>query len=284
MKTSDAHVLLTGATGGIGHACATSLVKTGASVLLAGRSPARLAALARELGSAHHVEASSSRLDWVAVDLDAADAPSRLREAAEAFGVNVLVNNAGLPSFGRFDTLDVDAMEAVLRTNLLAPMRVTRSLLPLLRLREESHVINVGSALGRLALPGFGAYSASKFGLLGFSEALRREEADGPVRVHYLAPRSTRTGFNDDTVERYNRATGTQADPPERVALALLELLGGRRAESFIGFPERLVVRLNALMPGRLDGLFTAHRRHLRPVVPATRPSTAPSGVSHTRS
>lgn len=268
MKADDARVLLTGATGGIGRATAFALARAGAAVLLAGRSPARLAALARELGGEAHPAvpasgASGPRFDWVAVDLASPKAMTVLRDAAEGFGVNVLVNNAGQASFGRFDTLSSEHLEQVLQTNLLAPMRLTQAVLPLLRRQREAHVIQVGSALGRLALPGFGAYSASKFGLLGFTEALRREEAGGPVRVHYLAPRTTRTGFNDDAVQRYNRATHTASDPPERVAAALLSLLDGRRAERFIGFPERLVVRLNALLPGRLDALFAGHRRQL---------------------
>lgn len=281
MKPGEARVLLTGATGGIGRAVAQALMEAGAAVLLAGRSPARLTALARELGgednhpAADERAGAASRVDWIAVDLQAGEAGSALRDAARAFGVNVLVNNAGVASFGRFDSIDPMQMEQVLRTNLLAPMRITQALLPQLRTQPEAHVIQVGSALGRLALPGFGAYSASKFGLLGFTEALRREEAGGTVRVHYLAPRVTRTAFNDDTVTAYNRATHAASDPPQRVAAALLGLLDGRRAERFIGFPERLVVRLNALLPGHLDGLFAGHRRHLpkSDVVPAPTPA-----------
>ena len=115
----------------------------------------------------------------------------------------------------------------------------------------------------RIGLPGYSVYSASKFGLRGFAQALRRELADGPVRVQYLGPRSTRTGFNRAAVEAYNRATGTAMDPPAVVAQALLEMLRSGRAERFLGFPERLGVRINGALPAVLDGSFRRHSRSL---------------------
>jgi short-subunit dehydrogenase len=142
-------------------------------------------------------------------------------------------------------------------------MLLTRALLPHLLAQPRAQVVCVGSALGRIGLPGFSAYSASKFGLRGFAEALRRELADSSVRVQYLGPRSTRTAFNDAGVEAYNRATGTAMDTPERVARALVELLRSERPERFLGYPETLAVRLNGLVGPWLDGAFARHRRSL---------------------
>ena len=113
-------------------------------------------------------------------------------------------------------------MQAVLQANLLAPMLLTQALLPHLRGQPRAQVVFVGSALGRIGLPGFSVYGASKSGLHGFAEALRRELAGTPVRVQILAPRSTRTDFNGPAVDAYNRATGTAMDRPEVVAEALL--------------------------------------------------------------
>ena len=118
----------------------------------------------------------------------------------------------------------------------------------------------MGSVLGRLGLPGYSVYSASKFGLRGFAEALRRELGGTGISLHYLGPRSTRTGFNDEAVEAYNQATATAVDPPAKVAQALLQLLEGEAAERFIGFPETLAVRVNGLHPTLLDGAFDKHR------------------------
>jgi short-subunit dehydrogenase len=156
-------------------------------------------------------------------------------------------------------------VQAVLQANLLAPMLLTQALLPHLLRLPHAQLVFVGSALGRIGLPGFSVYGASKAGLHGFAEALRRELADTPVRVQILGPRSTRTGFNGASVEAYNRATGTAMDTPEAVADALLQLIESEAAERFIGFPERLAVRLNGAFGALLDGSFAKHRRHLRP-------------------
>jgi short-subunit dehydrogenase len=260
MKAADARVLLTGATGGIGRAAAAELLDRGAAVLLSGRSPGELAELARALGSS---PARRARLHWQPADLDDPASLAALRDAAVAWQANVLVNNAGVASFGRLEQLAADHLEQVLRTNLLAPMRLTQALLPWLRGRAQAQVIQVGSVLGRLWLPGYSVYSASKFGLRGFSEALRRELRGSPVRVQYLGPRSTRTAFNDRRVDAYNQATGTAVDDPRRVAVALADLLESGAAERFLGFPEALAVRLGGLVPTLLDGAFDKHRASL---------------------
>jgi short-subunit dehydrogenase len=262
MKPAQARVVLTGATGGIGRAAARALLSAGAALMLVGRSPARLAALTRELDPlAGGVPAP--RITWQALDLNDAQAPVELAEAAARWQANVLVNNAGVPSFGALASLGAAHFEQVLRTNLLAPMLLTHALLPSLLRQPQAQVIQVGSVLGALALPGYSVYSASKFGLRGFAQALRRELAGSTVTVQYLGPRSTHTDFNDERVLAYNRATRTQMDPPERVAQALVEMLRGEAAERFIGFPEALAVRVNGLAPQLLDGAFATHRRQV---------------------
>jgi len=262
MRPSEARVVLTGATGGIGRASARALLAAGASLLLVGRSPARLAALARELEPDAGAD-PPRRVAWEALELTAARAPAQLAAAADRWHANVLVNNAGVPSFGALAGLDTDHVERVLRTNLLAPMLLTQALLPALLRQPRAQVIQLGSVLGALGLPGYSVYCASKFGLRGFAQALRRELAGSPVTVQYLGPRSTQTDFNDARVQAYNRATRTHMDRPERVAQVLIEMLRDETAERFIGFPEALAVRLNGLASPLLDGAFTAHRRNV---------------------
>jgi len=252
MKAAQASVVLTGAAGGIGPPTARALAAAGARLLLVGRDGARLEALAAALGAA-----------WLAADLTTPEGLDAVRRAALEREANVLVNNAGIASFGRLDALDPAHLVDVIETNLVAPMLLTRALLPGLQRQREAAVINVGSVLGRLGLPGFSVYSAAKFGLRGFSEALRRELADTSVKVQYLGPRVTATGFNSAEVEAYNRATRTPADRPEAVAQALVALLESGRAERFLGFPEKLAVRLNGAAPAALDGAFGRHRRAL---------------------
>lgn len=262
MKAGACRVLLTGATGGIGQAAAETLLRAGASVMLTGRSAATLAALAGRLGRGQPVD----RLATQAADLAHADELQHLAHAAASWGCNVVVHGAGVPAFGRLQALAPAQMQQLVQTNLLAPMLLTQALLPHLLTQPRAQLVCIGSALGRIGLPGFAAYSATKFGLRGFAEALRRELAGSPVQVQYLGPRSTHTGFNDAGVQAYNRATGTAMDTPERVAAALLRLIEGEQPECFVGFPEALAVRLNGLAGPWLDGAFDKHRRCLPPL------------------
>lgn len=261
MKAAQARVLLTGASGGIGRPMAEALLNAGAAVMLVGRSVDKLTDLAVQLGKT--TGAPSTRIDFRAADLSRPDELTSLSVLAGGWGCNVLIHNAGLASFGRLQALDPADILHVMQTNLVAPMLLTQALLPHLTAQPSAQVICVGSALGRLGLPGFSVYSASKFGLRGFAEALRRELQNTPVRVQYLGPRSTRTEFNSDAVQAYNRATGTAMDSPQTVAMELLALLESGAAERFIGFPEALAVRLNGVVPSWMDKGFLRHANSL---------------------
>jgi short-subunit dehydrogenase len=261
MKPTHARVLLTGATGGIGQATAQALLRAGASLLLVGRSEGALDELSRQLTTAG---GSASRVRWIAADLTQARDVQRLVIEAARLDCNVVIHGAGLPAFGAFQTLPAADIRSVLQTNLEVPVLLTQALLPRLLTLPQAQIVCVGSALGRMGLPGFSVYSASKFGLLGFAEALRRELADTTVRVQYLGPRTTRTRFNAPAVTAYNRATGTNEDTPEFVANAIVQLLTDGAAERFLGFPEKLAVRLNALAPAWFDRVFRKHTAHLR--------------------
>ena len=259
MKATQARVLLTGACGGIGQATTAALTRAGSAVLLAGRSPARLSAQARTV----QARLPAAQVDWHEVDLQQAVSIAALARQAEEWQCNVVIHCAGVPDFGRFEATGSDRMAQVLNTNLLAPMLLTQALLPHLKSKPCAQIICVGSVLGAIGLPGYSVYSASKFGLRGFSQALRRELRDTPVRVQYLGPRGTRTAFNSPEVDEYNRATGSAMDAPKTVASALLQLLEAETPERFLGFSEKFAVRLNGLAPALLDGAFDKHRASL---------------------
>ena len=132
-------------------------------------------------------------------------------------------------------------------------MQLTRRLLPAAAARQPAaRIVNVGSIFGYLGYPGYAAYCASKFALRGFSEALRRELADGPVRVRYFAPRATRTAMNGAALYALNAELGVAMDAPEavasRAASTLLRAPGAASACS--ACPKRLFARLNQLLPG----------------------------------
>ncbi len=268
MKPQAMRVLLTGAAGGIGGELARSLAASGARLLLAGRDQAALQALASSLGG-------PERATTCAADLREEASLLRLATTAAAWGCNVVVHAAGRPAFGAAP-LPAAQLREVLDTNLLAPMLLTQALLPHLQAQPAAQVLFVGSVLGSLGVPGFAAYGATKGGLRAYAQALRRELGGGPVRVQLLAPRATRTAFNDDATTAYNRATGTAEDAPAAVAAAALRLLVDEAAERTLGWPERLAVRLNGAFPTLLDGVFGKHRAALAARRPHAGPSTQP--------
>ncbi|HEX9208592.1 MAG TPA: SDR family oxidoreductase [Steroidobacteraceae bacterium] len=258
-------VLLTGASGGIGRALVAELHGRGASVMLVGRDSNSLGQLADSLGGA------SPRLQCCVADLATEAGRRDVAQRATAWGCNVLLNNAGLGEFAFVADQTDAALEQLFAVNVLVPMQLTRTLLPYLRTQPRAAVLNVGSVFGSLAYPGFAAYSASKFALRGFTEALRRELADTNVTVHYLAPRATRTGMNASAVERMNAELGVTMDPPERVARAACDMLESGRREAVLGWPEKLFVRINALLPRVVDGSLRKQlpiiRRHAQVAV-----------------
>jgi short-subunit dehydrogenase len=241
--------VLTGASGGIGRAMAAALAPHCDSLVLVARDPGRLP------------------FGHTAVAADLATAAGRDAVARAATDANLLVNNAGVSEFIGLAEQPDAAMERIFAVNVLAPMQLTRRLLPALLAQPAACVVNVGSIMGHLAYPGCAAYSASKFALRGFSEALRRELADTRVRVLYLAPRTTRTAMNGAALDALNAELGNAADAPETVAAALLALLENPSREKLLGMPEALFARINQVAPGLVDRALRRQlpriRRHL---------------------
>jgi short-subunit dehydrogenase len=172
--------------------------------------------------------------------------------AACASGVAGLVNNAGVNHFALLQDQSDDGVRQMFEVNVIAPILLVRDLLPALKL-EDGFIVNVGSGFGAVGFPGYSAYSASKFALRGFTEALRRELADTRVGVLYLAPRATDTGMNPPEVVALNRDLGNTTDPPERVADELLALIRKGKGCRAIGWRERFFARLNGLFPSLVD-------------------------------
>jgi short-subunit dehydrogenase len=260
MDCRDKHVLLAGATGGIGQAIAVELDRAGARLTLVGRNEDKLAELCQRLKGPHHS---------IAADLGDAAQRERVVRHCEQTGLDVLVNAIGVMDFRLFDVQDPAAIERMVQTNLLVPMLLCQRLVPELKKRDAAAIVNIGSIFGSIGHPGFTAYCASKFGLRGFTEALQRELHDSPVRVSYLAPRATRTDMNSESVTALNVALGNATDAPERVAEELLKVLGERRRTRYLGWPENLFVRLNGLFPGLVHNALARKlhiiRRHAEP-------------------
>lgn len=248
MQLRNKKVLLTGASGGIGNALAVALIAQGAALVLAGRNPIKLQEMARLFSSEH------AKVNAVMLELGTEQAIEQARNIARQHpDIDILVNCAGSNLFSACDKTSAEQTIALLNVNLTGTILLTQALLPNLLLRPEAMIVNIGSTFGSIGYPGFAVYCASKFGVRGYTEALRRELANSPVKVVYVAPRATATDMNEANVVEMNKALGNAMDSPEHVAACVLQSMQQERARLSIGWPEKLFVVLNGLFTRLVD-------------------------------
>ncbi|MDM5089357.1 SDR family oxidoreductase [Aeromonas bestiarum] len=265
MKLEGKLVLLTGASGGIGEALAQELAAQGAHLLLHGRRASALERLCKELP---HPE----RHQTVIADLGSPQERAKLlQHPALDEGLDVLINNAGCNQFAWLEDQSSEQVERQLLLNVEAPIQLTRMLLP--RLRKPAVIMNIGSSFGAIGYAGYSVYCASKFALRGFSEALGRELEGTGIQVLHFAPRATRTRLNSEAAYEMNAELGTHTDSPQDVAEEAVIALCNETRRSWLGWPEKLFVRLNALLPGLVDRALAKQKpiieRYARHAAPA---------------
>lgn len=208
---------VTGAAGGMGRAICRALVTGGRRVVAADRDAAGVTALAEELGEMIH-PLVLDLTDATAVD----DCLSRLPGAFAT--IDILVNNAGHDIGGRkrFDLGSPDDWSAIIETNLIGLMRVTRAILPGMVARNRGDIVNMGSIAALRCVPDMAPYSASKAGVHMFGDILRGELAKTPIRVTEIMPGLTRTGIisaryrgDEDETQRYFDEFGMALEPED---------------------------------------------------------------------
>ncbi|HEX3518781.1 MAG TPA: SDR family NAD(P)-dependent oxidoreductase [Solirubrobacteraceae bacterium] len=242
--SSSRVMLITGASSGIGEATARRLAREpDASLVLVARREERLRALASELGE--------QRVSFLAVDLLDEDAPARIHDhVLERHGrLDLLVNNAGAAWRGRFAEAGYENVRRTMAINFDAQLRLTEALLGLLRSSAPSAIVNVASTAGRVARAGSGAYSASKFALAGWSDALWAEERPHGVHVGLVLPGFISTeGFpqSELTAKPWTRWI---VSTPEAAAEAIYEAGPGGRAERYVPRPYGLAAALRVVVP-----------------------------------
>ena len=185
--------LVTGASSGFGEAVALGLARAGAKVALAARREDRLRDLAARIkaegGEAHVIVADFT---------DEAQAQRAVRETEAAFGrLDILINNAGVMYLEPVATADLGRWRAMLELNVLGLIAATQAALPGMTARKDGHIVNIASTAGHVSNPLAAAYSATKFGVVGFSESLRKEVHKDNIRVTVISPGMAATELRD---------------------------------------------------------------------------------------
>lgn len=234
--------VITGASSGIGAATSRQFSATGWELVLVARDPDRLAPLAAELPGA----------STVAVDLTTERAPALvLAEVQRRWEgrLHLLINNAGSAHRSRFADGGYANVQAVMKLNFDAAVRLTEVLLPSLRAHHPSCLVNVASLAGRIATADRGAYSASKFALVGWSDALRAEERESGVHVATILPGFVATAGAPQTKLLAHPLTRRLVGSPDHVARAIQCAVTDQRPTSVVPRYWRLLLILEALAP-----------------------------------
>ncbi|MEU4570308.1 SDR family NAD(P)-dependent oxidoreductase [Micromonospora sp. NPDC023956] len=271
---ADGTAVVTGAAGGIGAALAHGLARRGSHLVLLDRDADRLAGVAAAVRTAH----PARRVDTHVVDLADAGATAQVAETVRAThpAIRLLVNNAGVALGGRFDEVTLEEFSWVIDINFRAVVQLTHALLPALKAEPGAHLVNLSSLFGLIAPPGQAAYSASKFAVRGFTEALRHELAPDGVGVTCVHPGGIRTriaesarvgsGVDPDEYEAGRRQFEKLLTiDPARAAEVILDGARRRRGRVLIGWSATLPDLLARLLPGSYGRLFALGGRRSAP-------------------
>jgi short-subunit dehydrogenase len=249
MNIKNSIVLLTGAGGGIGSSLLRQLIGKNARVIAITRNPNKLNTFKRNEGY------TDNQLSILAADINSDEGREHIKNKANTFAcnINMLINCAGSSEFSSLSKMTDANIKDQLCTNLLSPILITKSLLPLLLENEQAHIVNIGSSFDSIGYPGFSIYNASKFGLRGFTESLRRELADTNIKVTLVSPRATNTKMNNSVVNQLNKELGNKSDESDYVAQQIIKAIENSKNEVYLGWPERLFTKINRIIPSIAD-------------------------------
>lgn len=232
-------VLITGASSGIGRSLAYSFARRGARVILVARRADRLEAVRRE------IEPYTSDVLVIPADLtDDEQLQVVVRQAVDTFGrIDVLVNDAGMSQAGPLQDLDPQRIERLLRLNLWTVIRLTQLVLPIMLQQSSGYIMNIGSGGGRIAVPLFAPYVATKYGVSGFTDALRREIAGTGIHLTLVLPGFTNTDMLNSEMLTLLERYGYRVEHPDAVAeRAIVGLIRGENEVVLGGVQARLGV------------------------------------------
>ena len=244
-------LLVTGASQGIGRAIAVEAAKRGGRVVASARSTELLEQLATE------VRAGGGTIETVVGDVTNAEDRHFMTAVAENHfdGLDVLINNAGIGATGHFMESQPETLRQIFETNYFGTVEMIRTFLPLLKAGNQPAIVNISSVLGRRAWPARSLYSASKFAVQGFSDAIRAELSKDNIDVIVVSPGLTQTNFSHNMLERSARIPldHLRGMTSEAVANATLDALEAGKAEVVLTARGKLLMVVNRVMPGLID-------------------------------
>jgi short-subunit dehydrogenase len=247
-------MIVTGASSGIGRCLAEQAAAEGARIILAARSTDALGQLADSLNG------RNSEVIPVTADVTKEADRQRLLQVAHdrLGGLDVLINNAGVASFGHFATSSEEILRQIMEVNFFAVAELIRSAIPILVKGKQPAIVNIASMCGRRGLPAWTEYSASKFALCGLTEALRGEMARFEIDVLLMVPGLTQSDLPRHLLRNDGRMKidfqGGMA--PKDVAAAVLRALRTNRTETVLGREARWMLRVNRFFPRLVDRLI----------------------------
>jgi short-subunit dehydrogenase len=261
-------ILITGSSGGIGQSLAEGAVGRGARVALAARSADKLHDLASRL------VAAGGDVLAVPTDVTSPEERQHLMEAVTQHfgGLDILINNAGIASFGHFVTSSEAVLRQIMEVNFFAPAELIRLAIPYLRQGQQPAIVNVSSMCGRRGLPAWPEYSASKFALCGLTEALRGEMVRFDIDILLILPGLTRSDLGKNLLRNDGRMKieFDKGMTPAQTAEGILQALEKNRTETTLGWDCRWVLRVNRFLPRLVDRLLARRVKKLygKPEIP----------------
>jgi short-subunit dehydrogenase len=258
---AESRILITGASQGIGKALAEAAALRGGKVLAAARSEDLLHELAEQ------VRAKGATVETVCADVTSPEGRQRMVQAALNYfgGLDILINNAGIGATGHFAEVSSERLRKIMEVNFFGLTETTRVCLPILKKGNRPAIVNISSIAGKRGIPARSEYSASKFAVQGFSEALRAELAKDNVDVLVICPGLTQTNFSQNMLEQKARLQmdHMRGMTSEQVGNAVLRSIERGKNEVCLSFKGKLMVLVSRFFPRIADRIAARRVRAL---------------------
>lgn len=252
MKLKDKVIAITGGAGSIGSRVAELAGQKGATPVIIDRVPVT--------GPGRSIQGDLSTPEGIAL----------IAQQLTDVQPDILVNLAGIQYFGTLEAQSPEQVALMYQINLIAPVLLTQVMLPSMKRRGSGQIVNIGSIFGSIPFAHFVIYSSAKAAIKAFSEALRREVAGSGITVTHIAPRAVKTPLNNEHVLKLAARTNMAMDDPAFVAGRIIAAIEQDAKDVYIGFPENLFVRVNALLPRVVDSALAKNDRIAREILTAT--------------